>query len=95
MPSLMEGFGLPPLEGMALGTPAITSNAAALVEVTGNAALHVDARSPEQLAEAMLRLVRDRALRDELGRKGREHARAFTWRRCAEATREVYREVMG
>ncbi len=95
MPSLMEGFGLPPLEGMALGTPAITSNAAALVEVTGDAALHVDARSPEQLAEAMLRLVRDRGLRDELGRRGREHAKAFTWRRCAEATREVYREVMG
>ncbi|HUR81443.1 MAG TPA: glycosyltransferase family 1 protein [Thermoanaerobaculia bacterium] len=94
MPSLMEGFGLPPLEGMALGTPAITSNAAALVEVTGDAALHVDARSPEPLAEAMLRLVRDRALRDELGEKGREHAQAFTWRRCAEATREVYRELL-
>lgn len=94
MPSLMEGFGLPPLEGMALGTPAITSNAPALLEVTGDAALHFDATSPEQLAKAMLRLANDAALRSELAQRGRERVRAFTWRRCAERTRAVYRELL-
>lgn len=95
MPSFMEGFGLPPLEGMALGTPAITSNAAALVEVTADAALHFDARSPDGLAEAMERLAGDRDLRAVLSARGRERARHFTWRRCAEATRTVYlRQLM-
>lgn len=93
MPSFMEGFGLPPLEGMALGTPAITSNAPALVEVTGDAALHFDATSAEQLADAMTRLANDPDLRAELSRRGVERARPFTWRRCAEATRAVYRSL--
>lgn len=90
MPSLMEGFGLPAAEAMAIGTPAITSNAPALVEVTGDAALHFDATNAEQLAEAMLLLANDDALRGELSRRGRERARELTWRRCAEATRRVY-----
>lgn len=94
MPSFMEGFGLPPLEGMALGTPAITSTAGALVEVTGDAALHVDARSHEALAEAMLRLRNDPELRALLADRGRERALRFTWRACAEATRTVYFEVL-
>lgn len=94
MPSFMEGFGLPPLEGMALGTPAITSTAEALVEVTGDAALHVDARSPGQLAEAMLKLRHDTELRSLLAERGRERARRFTWRACAEATRAVYFEAL-
>lgn len=93
MPSLMEGFGLPAAEAMALGTPVITSNDAALREVTGDAALHFDARSAEELAGLMLRVTGDAGLREELGVRGRERARAFTWARCAEATRAVYREV--
>jgi len=94
MPSFMEGFGLPPLEGMALGTPAITSTADALVEVTGDAALHVDPRSASDLADALLRVAHDPALRAELSARGRVHARSFTWRRCAEQTRAVYRDAM-
>lgn len=94
MPSFMEGFGLPPLEGMALGTPAITSTAPALVEVTGNAALHFDASSAEDLAEAMERLLRNPELREVLSQRGRERAQAFTWRRCAEATRGVYLSLL-
>lgn len=94
MPSFMEGFGLPPLEGMALGTPAITSNAPALVEVTGDAALHFDAHSAPQLAEAMERLARSPELREVLVQRGRERAQAFTWRRCADATRTVYRQQL-
>ncbi|HET8775540.1 MAG TPA: glycosyltransferase family 1 protein [Thermoanaerobaculia bacterium] len=94
MPSFMEGFGLPPLEGMALGTPAITSNAPALVEVTGDAALHFDAASAEQLAAAMERLAGDAGLRAELSRRGLARAQGCTWRRCAEETRAVYRRTL-
>lgn len=94
MPSFMEGFGLPPLEGMALGTPAITSNAEALVEVTGDAALHFDARSASELAEAMLMLRRQPDLRALLSERGRARARPFRWIRCAEETRAVYQEVL-
>lgn len=94
MPSFMEGFGLPPLEAMAAGTAVITSTARALTEVTGAAALHVDPRSPSDLAEAMWRLACDTELRDGLVKRGRAHARTFSWRRCAEQTRDVYREVL-
>ena len=95
MPSLMEGFGLPALEAMAAGAPVITSTARALMEVTGDAALHVDPRSPERLADAMWRIASDEALRATLTARGRQRARAFTWRRCAEETRAVYRDVLG
>lgn len=94
MPSFMEGFGLPPVEGMALGTPAITSTAEALVEVTGDAALHFDARSAPALAEAMLALYRQPELRAQLAERGRERAGHFTWERCARETRGVYEQVL-
>jgi glycosyltransferase involved in cell wall biosynthesis len=94
MPSLMEGFGLPPLEGMAMGTPAITSTDAALLEVTGDAALHVDPRSTAGLADAMDRVAHDANLRATLSARGPQRARRFTWRRCAERTRDVYREIL-
>lgn len=94
MPSFMEGFGLPSLEAMAAGTAVITSTARALKEVTGSAALHVDPRSPGDLAEAMWRLASDAGLRRALVERGRVRAREFTWRRCAEQTRAVYREVL-
>jgi glycosyltransferase involved in cell wall biosynthesis len=90
MPSDEEGFGLPALEAMARGTPVITSNAAALVEVTGDAALHVDARDARALADAMLRVTNDAPLRDSMRARGLERARAFTWKRCAELTRMAY-----
>ncbi len=93
-PSLEEGFGLPALEAMACGAPVITSNAAALVEVTGDAAIHVDARSVDAIAEAMLRVFRDESLRTSMIARGRQRAHAFTWRRCAEITRDVYRAAM-
>jgi glycosyltransferase involved in cell wall biosynthesis len=90
MPSLEEGFGLPAAEAMAHGTAVITSNAPALVEVTGDAALHADARDADALAAAMMRVARDADLRATLGAKGIERARHFTWKRCAEITRDAY-----
>jgi glycosyltransferase involved in cell wall biosynthesis len=95
IPSLEEGFGLPAAEAMACGTAVITSDAEALVEITADASLHVDARSPESLAAAMLRVASDEVLRSCLAAAGRERARLFTWERCATETRAVYRTVLG
>jgi len=89
-PSDEEGFGLPAAEAMASGVAVITSRNAALVEVTGDAALHVDGRDAPALAEAMLRVADDEVLRSALGTLGIERARRFTWRRCAEITRAAY-----
>jgi glycosyltransferase involved in cell wall biosynthesis len=93
MVSLEEGFGLPAVEAMACGTPAIVSTAPALVEVTGDAAVHVDGCYVEAIADEMLRLDRDEALRALLSQKGVVRARQFTWHRCAELTRAVYLHV--
>jgi glycosyltransferase involved in cell wall biosynthesis len=93
MPSDEEGFGLPAAEAMAHGTAVITSRAPALVELTGDAAVHVDARDAGALAEAMLRVARDASLRAQLGARGLERARELTWKRCAEGTREAYEEA--
>jgi glycosyltransferase involved in cell wall biosynthesis len=90
MPSLEEGFGLPAAEAMACGTAVITSTNAALVEVTGDAALHVDGNDAGALARAMLRVAGDDAFRAALGSLGIDRARTFTWRRCAELTRDAY-----
>ncbi|HKR63227.1 MAG TPA: glycosyltransferase family 1 protein, partial [Thermoanaerobaculia bacterium] len=93
MPSVEEGFGLPALEAMARGVPVITSNAAALLEVTGDAALHFDARDARALADVMTRVANDASLRAEMSARGVERARLFTWKRCAESTRKAYEIV--
>lgn len=94
LPSREEGFGLPALEAMSSGVAVITSMADALLELTGDAALHADASSPALLAEAMRRVASDDALRFDLAWRGIERARRFTWRACAEATRRAYDEAM-
>ncbi len=90
MPSREEGFGLPALEAMACGCAVITSNAPALVEITGDAALHA-APNAGALREALRRIAADEALRRTLASRGLERARTFTWTRCADLTRGVYR----
>ena len=85
VPSIEEGFGLPAAEAMACGAPVITSHAAALVEVTADAALHAS-----DFADAMLRVASDEELRRELARRGIARASRFTWRACAEKTRDAY-----
>jgi glycosyltransferase involved in cell wall biosynthesis len=94
VPSLEEGFGLPAAEAMAAGTAVITSIAPALVEVTGDAALHIDPRSRADLAAAMVRMATDDGLRGKLGASGVQRARRFTWQRCAEETVRAYRQVL-
>jgi glycosyltransferase involved in cell wall biosynthesis len=82
-PSLEESFGLPPLEAMASGTPVIVSDVAAVVEICGDAAIYVDARSPTALAIAIDELMANSDLRDELRARGTRRAREFTWARSA------------
>ncbi len=83
VPSRAEGFGLPLLEAMAAGTPVVTSDAAALVEVGAGAAL-VSPLEPPALAHALATICSDEALRERLGRAGRERASAFSWDAAAE-----------
>ena len=93
MPSIDEGFGLPAAEAMACGAAVITSNAASLIEITGDAALHVDANDASGLASAMLRVARDASLRASLVARGLERARELTWKRSAMLTSDVYRSI--
>lgn len=85
-PSLAEGFGLPPLEAMACGTPAIVSNVTSLPEVVGDAALLVDPHDTSQLADALVRLLTDRPLHARLRSAGLERARRFDWDETARLT---------
>lgn len=93
-PSLYEGFGMPVLEAMACGTPVVASNAASLPEVVGDAALTVDPRDAEGLAEAIERVLSDLALAAELRQRGLVRAGRFTWERTAQATLEVYCKIL-
>jgi glycosyltransferase involved in cell wall biosynthesis len=83
-PSLYEGFGLPPLEAMACGTPVVTSNTTSLPEVVGDAALTVNPINVEEIAAARGRLLNDSALHQHLKEAGLERAKEFTWTRTAQ-----------
>jgi glycosyltransferase involved in cell wall biosynthesis len=92
-PSLYEGFGLPPLEAMASGTPVVTSNVSSLPEVAGDAAVLVDPYDVDSIVDGLRRVVGDPELAATLRRRGIERAREFSWARSVEKTRQVYREV--
>jgi glycosyltransferase involved in cell wall biosynthesis len=85
-PSLYEGFGLSVLEAMAAGVPVLASNVSSLPEVTGDAALLVDPRDVEAIAEGLRAVLTDEHLRKRLARAGTSRARSFTWSACAERT---------
>jgi len=89
-PSLYEGFGLPVLEAMEAGTPVITSDAASIPEVGGDACLYFDPRSVDELEARLTELLANDELKRELREKGLAHYRKFTWRRTAEETLRVY-----
>jgi len=92
-PSLYEGFGLPPLEAMASGTPVVTSNVSSLPEVTGDAAVLVDPYDVESIEDGMRRILDDPKLAADLRAKGLRRAREFSWERSVEKIQKVYREV--
>jgi glycosyltransferase involved in cell wall biosynthesis len=92
-PSIYEGFGLPPLEAMACGTPVVTSNISSLPEVVGNAGITVNPKDIDMLATAMYEVLTNDALIKEMTKKGLERAKLFNWKSCAVETLKVYVEV--
>jgi glycosyltransferase involved in cell wall biosynthesis len=92
-PSLYEGFGLPVLEGMAVGTPVITSNASSMPEVAGNAAVLLAPEKHDLWADAILDILENDSRAQELRRKGLAQARRFSWEQSANQTLDVYRKV--
>ena len=92
-PSLLEGFGLPVLEAMAMGTPVITSTRSSLPEVAGEAALLVDPEDVAALSEAMALVAADAAQRERMSAAGRARAAAFSWERAARETLAVFDEA--
>jgi glycosyltransferase involved in cell wall biosynthesis len=93
-PSLYEGFGLPPLEAMASGTPVITSNVSSLPEVVGDAALLIDPYDPDSIADALARVFEDSSLRADLSARGLARAREFSWERSVRQVRDLYAQVL-
>jgi glycosyltransferase involved in cell wall biosynthesis len=93
-PSLYEGFGLPPLEAMASGTPVLCSNRASLPEVVGDAAFFVNPENIEELAAGIERLAGSDSLRKELSAKGRKQAVRFSWDRMTDQTLGVYEQCL-
>jgi glycosyltransferase involved in cell wall biosynthesis len=94
-PSLYEGFGLPPLEAMACGTPVVTSNISSLPEVTGDAALLVDPYSVQDIARGLDRALCDEGLRAEMVSRGFARAQRFSWEASVRAIHAVYLKVLG
>jgi glycosyltransferase involved in cell wall biosynthesis len=92
--NVTQGFALPILEAVACGTPVLTSSAASLPEVVGDAGIMVDPYNTEAIADGLVRLVEDSDLREELRSQGLERARQLTWERTAAKTWEVLQEAM-
>ena len=92
-PSLYEGFGLPPLEAMAHGTPVVTSNTSSLPEVTGNAAVLVNPENVFEIRRALKKALLDPALRIRMKQRGYEQSQRFSWSASVSRILEIYREV--
>jgi glycosyltransferase involved in cell wall biosynthesis len=94
-PSRYEGFGLPPLEAMACGTPVVTSNVSSLPEVVGDAAMLVNPENVFDIARGIRDVLLDDRLRAELIRRGREQSARFSWGHTARQVLEIYYEAAG
>lgn len=93
-PSLLEGFGLPGLEAMAVGLPVIASNASCLPEIYGDAALYFDPENINDMAEKIKKVVDNQELRERLKKLGFEQVRKYSWQRMAKETLEIYKETV-
>lgn len=92
-PSFYEGFGLPPLEAMACGCPVVAANISSLPEVVGDAGVLVDPNRSDDLAEAMIKVLRDYELSACMSNRGIARAATFSWERCAQETLSFYKDV--
>lgn len=92
-PSFYEGFGIPPLEAMACGTPVITSDTSSLPEVVGDAALMVNPKNTDVLASSIITVLNDETLRNRMVLDGLSRAKQFSWRRTADETLEIFEEM--
>ena len=92
-PSFYEGFGLPPLEAMACGTPVITSNTSSLPEVVGDAGIMIDPYDVDGLAKVMYEVLTNDSLREDMIKKGLKRAKMFSWKESAEKILKVYKDM--
>jgi glycosyltransferase involved in cell wall biosynthesis len=93
-PSLFEGFGLTILEAMASGCPVITSNLSSLPEVAGEAGILINPFSPDEIADALLRLCSSPEIRQEKRNQGINHAKSFSWKSCASSVLDIYNTLL-
>ena len=94
IPSLSEGFGLPPLESMACGTPVIASKESCMPEIEGDAPLYFDPYNEKDIEKAIERIVGDENLRVELAKKGIIQAQKYQWEKTARETLAVYQNIL-
>ncbi|MER3570476.1 MAG: glycosyltransferase family 1 protein, partial [Patescibacteria group bacterium] len=92
-PSLYEGFGLPVIEAMACGCPVITSNTSSLPEITNDAAILVNPLNVNELAKAIINLIKDDSLKIELSKKGIEQAKKFSWEKSCQELFELVKKI--
>jgi len=93
-PSLCEGFGLPPLEAMACGTPVVTSDKTSIPEIVGDAAILINPHEPKHMADALEKVLSSKSTRRMLIKNGKKHASNFDWEKTAKQTRELYARII-
>ena len=93
LPSLYEGFGIPVIEAMACGCPAIVSNVSSLPEVVGEAGVLVNPNSTESIKEGIEKVINNNEYAQELSQKGRQRSQKFSWEKCAGGVLEVFESI--